>query len=207
MSVEEHVRNELARELHDLVVQELISALVDLENFKRGQHDQPAVVEEVDRVQGSLRRALQELRHLLYDLRDGRAWQASFMGSLEDLARGYDERSGINVNVVVNGDWPSRMRPAPAKHLQRIIHEALNNARLHSGARSVLVSMLAETERLRVTIMDDGRGLDPDFAEASGLGIVGLRERAQLLGGWMTVERAPERGTLVRVDIPRLSLA
>jgi signal transduction histidine kinase len=203
----DHVRRELARELHDQVVQELTATLVDLENFKRQPYDEQAVVDEVDQVQGSLRRALQELRQLLSDLRDEEAWQVSFMSSLQDLARRCDERTGVSISVVADGDWPSRIRSAAAKHLQRIIHEAVNNACLHGGARSIWVSLLAEAEQARVTILDDGQGLDPDLAEGFGMGILGMRERALLLGGSITVERAPERGTLVRVDFPRTMLA
>jgi two-component system sensor histidine kinase DegS len=206
-SVDEHVRTELARELHDQVVQELTATLVDLENFKRRPYDQQAVEDEVVQVQGSLRRALHELRQLLYDLRDEDAWQASFMSSLQDFARRYNERRAVHVNVVADGDWPSSIRSAAAKHLQRIIHEAVNNARLHGGARSVLVSLLAESDLARVTILDDGQGMDPDLGEESGMGILGMRERALLLGGSITVERGPDQGTLVRLDFPRSVLA
>jgi two-component system sensor histidine kinase UhpB len=207
LSADERVRHELARELHDQVVQELTATLVDLEVFKRQRHDQPAVVEEVDLVQDSLRRALLELRQLLCDLRDEEAWQASFMTSLQDFARRYNERRGVKISVMADGDWPSSIRAAAAKQLQRIIHEAVNNARLHGGARSVWVSLLAEAELARVTILDDGRGLDMDCGEGSGMGILGMRERAVLLGGSIAVEPGPEWGTMVRVDFPRTALA
>ena len=207
LSTSNRVRRELARDLHDQVVQELTATLVDLEVFKRQRYDEAAVVEEVDQVQDSLRRALLELRQLLYDLRDEETWQASFMSSLEDFARRYNERRGVQVNVTADGEWPASIRAAAAKQLQRIIHEAVNNARLHGGARSVWVSLLAEAELARVTILDDGRGLDQDCGESSGLGILGMRERAVLLGGSIAVEPGPEWGTLVRLDIPRTALA
>ena len=211
LSTSNRVRRELARDLHDQVVQELTATLVDLEVFKRQRYDEAAVVEEVDQVQDSLRRALLELRQLLYDLRDEETWQASFMSSLEDFARRYNERRGVQVNVTADGEWPASIRAAAAKQLQRIIHEAVNNARLHGGARSVWVSLLAEAELARVTILDDGRGLDQDrdqdCGEGSGFGILGMRERAVLLGGSVAVGPGPEWGTLVRVDIPRTALA
>ena len=207
LTADELVRTELARELHDQVVQELTSTLVDLENFKRQPYDQQAVVDEVDQVQGSLRRALRELRHVLYDLRDEEAWETCLISSLEDFAHRNRERWAVDVVVVTDGDWPSSIRSPAAKHLQRIIHEAVNNARLHGGARSVLVSLLAGADLARVTILDDGQGLDPDLARDSGMGILGMRERALLLGASITVERGPGRGTLVRLDFPRATLA
>jgi signal transduction histidine kinase len=204
---DERLRRELARELHDQVVQELTATLIDLENFKRQPYDERAVADQVDQVQSSLRRTLRELRQLLYDLRDEEAWQPSFLTSLRDFAGRYDERTGVRVSVTVDGDWPPNIRSPAAKQLQRIIHEAVNNARIHGGARSIRVSLLAEADRGRVTIQDDGRGLDPYYAEGAGLGILGMRERALLLGGSITVERAPGQGTLVRVDFPGTALS
>jgi signal transduction histidine kinase len=201
------VRRELARELHDQVVQELTATLIDLENFKRQPFDQKAVATQVDQVQGSLRRTLSELRLMLYDLRDEEEWQPGFMASLRDFAGRYDARTGVRISVVVGADWPSSIRSPAAKQLERIIHEAVNNARLHGAARSIRLSLLADGDQARVTILDDGRGLDPDYVEDSGMGILGMRERALLLGGSITVERAPEQGTLVSIDFPRTALA
>src|SRR5437879_12403351 len=118
LSAGERVRRELARDLHDQVLQELTAALVDLEVVKRQRYDEPAVVEEVDQVQDSLRRALLELRQLLYDLRDEETWQVSFMSSLQDFAQRYNERRGVKVNVMTDGEWPTSIRAAAAKQLQ-----------------------------------------------------------------------------------------
>ena len=113
----------------------------------------------------------------------------------------------MRIYLAVDGDWPSSIRSVAAKQLLRIIREAVNNARLHGGAGSVWVSLLAEDDLARVTILDDGRGLDPYYAEGPGLGILGMRERALLLGGSVTVERAPGKGTMVRLDFPRTALS
>lgn len=202
----DRVRRELARELHDQVVQELTATLIDLENFKKLPFDEGRVAVQVDQVQGSLRRTLRELRGMLYNLRDEEVWQLSFIASLSEAARASAERTGMEINVVVDDDWPARIRSMAAKHLQRIILEAVNNARLHGRATSVWVSLLAESDKARITILDNGRGLDRD-AVGSGLGMLGMRERAALLGGSITVESAPDQGTLVRLDLPSSSLA
>jgi signal transduction histidine kinase len=144
---------------------------------------------------------------MLYRLRDEETWQPTFAASLREFAARYGERTGLWISVVVDGDWPLSIRSAAANQLQRIVHEAINNARLHGGARSVRVSLLADADQGRVTILDDGRGLDPYYAEGAGLGILGMRERALLLGGSITVERAAEQGTLVRVDFPLAALS
>jgi signal transduction histidine kinase len=200
------VRLELARELHDGVVQELTASLMDLEALKRQPLDRERVSVHVDQVQGSLRRTLQELRELLYDLRDEEAWHPNFLSSLRESARSHAGRTGVRISVAVDGDWPACVRSQAAKHLQRIVREAVTNARLHGGALSVWVFLLAEAERARVTILDDGRGLEPEPLDC-GAGILGMRERAALLGGSIAVEHAPPHGTVVTLDFPRASLA
>lgn len=203
----QRVRRELARELHDQVVQELTATLIDLENFKRRPFDERSVTDQVDQVQVSLRRTLQELRQLLYGLRGEERWQPSFVDSLRDFAHRYAERTGVKVAVAVSGDWPASIRSATAQHLSRIIHEAVNNARLHGGATTVRVLLSAAKDQARVVIRDDGRGLDADGIDRPGMGMLGMRERALLLGGSVRVESAPQQGTVVRVELPRAALA
>lgn len=203
----ELVRRELARDLHDQVVQELTSTLIDLENFKRLPFDERAVAVQVDQVQGSLRRTLRELRQMLYDLREEEGWQSGFVASLQDLARRYDERTGLRVSVVVMGDWPARIRSAAAQQLTRIIVEAVNNARLHGGAGAVSVCLHGDQDRAQVTITDDGSGLDPEGLASPGLGMLGMRERALLLGAEFGVDGAPGSGTTISIDFPRAAVA
>jgi signal transduction histidine kinase len=200
---EERVRLELARELHDQVVQELTSTLIDLENFKRQPFDADNVAVQVDQVQGSLRRTLRELRQLLYDLRDEEGWQPTFTTSLRDFGRRYTERTGVRVTVEVNGEWPSSIRLPAAQQLQRIVHEAVNNARLHGGAHTVTVYLGTAEDVATVRIRDDGRGFETDYANPQGMGVLGMRERAALLGGSLRLEAGRPTGTVVCLDIPR----
>jgi signal transduction histidine kinase len=201
------VRRELARELHDLVVQELTATLVGLESFKRRPYDERLVVREVDHVQGSLRQALLELRHLLYDLRGQEGWHPGFIDSLREFVDRYTARTGITINLATGAEWPSRIPSSPAKHLQRIIHEAIYDAHLHRRARTIWVSLRLDGEVLRVTVLDDGGGLVLDEIESPGIGMLGMQERALLLGGSITVARAPEGGTMVRLDVPLAAIA
>lgn len=199
---EERVRQELARELHDQVIQELTSTLIDLENFKRQPFDADNVAVQVDQVQGSLRRTLRELRQMLYDLRDEEGWQPTFATSLRDAVRSSAERTGLCVTVEVNGQWPASIRSSAAQQLQRIVNEAVNNARLHGGASTVSVRLGTDGDLATVRIQDDGQGLDGDYLSIKGMGVLGMRERAALLGASLRLEAARPSGTVVCLDIP-----
>lgn len=199
---EDRVRLELARELHDQVIQELTSTLIDLENFKRQPFDADNVAVQVDQVQGSLRRTLRELRQMLYDLRDEEGWQPTFASSLRDAARGHAERTGLSVTVEVNGQWPASIRSSAAQQVMRIVNEAVNNARLHGGAGAVFVRLGMDGELATVRIQDDGQGLDGDYLGITGMGVLGMRERAALLGGSLRLEPVSPKGTVVCLDIP-----
>lgn len=205
-AADEHLKRELARELHDQVVQELTTMLIDLENFKHGPIDAQRTVRQVDSIQGSLRLTLGRMRNLLYGLRDEQAWELDFVPSLRVYAIGCRARIGLRVQVRVGRDWPARIRRRPAQHLARIVQEAITNSHRHGRATSVRVG-LRVTERgvATLTVRDDGRGL-PSEAAASGLGIVGMRERAVLLGGTLAVQGQPGGGVQVRLAFPARSL-
>jgi signal transduction histidine kinase len=207
-AADDRVKRELARELHDQVVQDLTAMLIDLENFKRGPFDSQSTVMQVDSVQGSLRTMLGRLRGMLYGLRGEDAWEADFSENLRVFAVHYASRTGVRVLIRVARDWPDVIRRPAAQHLYRIVHEAVSNARQHGGARSVRVSLrLTERGFARVTIQDDGRGMpDEDGLSRSGMGMLGMRERALLLGGTLNVESAPGRGTTIKAIFPRAVL-
>src|SRR5215472_9635969 len=138
-SADDRIKRELARELHDQVVQDLTAMLIDLENFKREPFDSQSTALQVDSVQGSLRTMLGRLRGMLYGLRGEDAWECDFPESLRVFAVQYAGRTGVQVPIRVSRDWPDPIRRPAAQHLSRIVQEAVNNARQHGGARVVRV--------------------------------------------------------------------
>jgi signal transduction histidine kinase len=205
---DDRVKRELARELHDQVVQDLTAMLIDLENFKRGPFDSQSTVLQVDSVQGTVRTMLGRLRGMLYGLRGEDAWETDFAENLRFFAVQYTARTGVRVLIRVSRDWPASIRRPVAQHLYRIVQEAVNNARQHGGAASVRVSLrLTERGFARLTVQDDGRGLSDDEGLArSGMGMLGMRERALLLGGTLTIESTSGRGTTIRAIFPEAVL-
>src|SRR5215472_1670266 len=116
-SADDRIKRELARELHDQVVQDLTAMLIDLENFKRGPFDSHSTVVQVDSVQGSLRTMLGRLRGMLYGLRGEDTWEADFAETLRVFAVQYTKKTGVRVLIRVSREWPDPIRKPTAQQL------------------------------------------------------------------------------------------
>ena len=198
----------LARELHDSVAQTLSAMLLELENFRVEQHGRMGVLRQVDVLEQSTRKALQDLRALLVELR---AEQSSEEDLVRLLRHGMLDRQGrvrgIEFGLQVAPDWPDRLPADTAMELYRIVAEAIDNAIHHSAGTKVEVTLgLGLGGQLAVlTVNDDGRGLPKRRSPRSrkGLGIIGMRERAALLSGEVRLEAGADgRGTSVQVTVP-----
>ena len=205
---EREVKQYVARELHDRVAQTLTGMLIELESFKVQQFGRESVLREATELQDSTRQVLQSIREMLYDLRGEPASEESFVSVLQGLLGRFEERTRIAVELIVSPSWPNKLRSAAALNLYRIVEEALTNIRLHSGARTVRVALewLGGAE-LAVVVRDDGAGLESsETLRAGGMGMLGMRERAVLLGGRLTVESRPGEGTTVQAIVPKAGL-
>ena len=199
------VREHLARELHDRVSQTLATMLVDLERFKADQTGRASVLRQFDQLQEWTRDALANVRDLVYDLRGEAVSGSDFPNLLRGgLLEPFAQRTGIEARMVVSEDWPAELPAATAVDLYRIVQEALQNAYRHSGARKIEINLgLSPSRRLiEVTVTDDGCGF-PAFGELRpGHGLVGMRERAVLMGGALEAAAIASGGTAIRVAIP-----
>src|ERR1700694_4772633 len=189
---EREVKQYVARELHDRVAQTLTGMLIELETFKVQQFGRESVLREASELQDSTRQVLQSIREMLYDRRGESSSEESFVSVLQGMLGRFEERTRIAVELIVSPSWPSKLRSAAALNLYRIVEEALTNIRLHSGARSVRVALDWLGTELAVVVRDDGAGLDSsETLRAGGMGVLGMRERAVLLGGRLTVGSGP----------------
>ncbi|TMC10643.1 MAG: sensor histidine kinase [Chloroflexi bacterium] len=200
---ESKVKRELARELHDSVAQILTLMVVDMENFKLDQAGQHQVVEKVDSLQESTRAVLHNLRQVLYDLREEPSTESGFVLQVRALLLRFEGATGIRSMLKVSSEWPSPLSAAMAHNLYRIVEEALNNVRMHSGAGRVDVLLAANGDGVQLTVQDDGRGLSPgEGGRRLGMGMMGMRERAVLLGGELDVTSTGSGGTTVKAVVP-----
>lgn len=201
---ESEVKQRLARELHDSVAQILTLMVVDMEHFKLDQAGQHQVVERVDSLQESTREVLHNLRQVLYDLREEPSTESTFVQQVRALLSGFERSTGIRSKLRVSSRWPSRLSAATAHNLYRIVEEALNNVRLHSGAARVDVHLAVQGDGVELIVRDDGRGLPwSDGSRRPGMGVMGMRERAALLGGQLDVTSNGKGGTTVKAVVPK----
>src|SRR6266851_1316887 len=199
-------RARLSRELHDGFAQLVAYMLVRLDTVtglvatNRG----PAAMAELERMRAVTDDLYLDVRESISELRT-RVSERGLPATVREYVDEYEDRHGIAVNL--QGEDTARGLPAlSAFQLLRIIQEALANIRKHASARHAWVTFTkAEGNRLQLTIRDDGKGFDPDAVPEparKSFGLASMRERVESLGGQLTLDSQPGRGTLVMVAIP-----
>jgi PAS domain S-box-containing protein len=199
-------RERLARDLHDLVLQDLAYALQVAQAYRltRKEHEGEGAL-NLKAIIGSLRRASQGLREALYELRAGEAVGRALPRAVEDLVTLERRRSkAMEVELTVQEGVPTKLPEEVCKGVLLVVREALTNARRHSSARRVRVVLGATEEEIVVEVSDDGVGFDPRQSTQS-VGLGAMRERTALLSGRLEVFSEPAEGTTLRLRVPRPS--
>ncbi len=196
-------RNRLAREIHDTLAQGLTATALQIESADALLDADPAA----DRARAALERALyltrsnlEEARRSVLDLRAAPLEGRPLSEALADLANRWETETGIATRYkAVNGGRP--LPPNVEVGLYRVGQEALNNVARHAGATRADVRLVLTPEEARLAIEDDGHGFDPSAVPTGRHGIVGMRERAQVLGGDLSVSGGTE-GTRIEATVP-----
>ena len=199
LHAQEEERARVARDLHDEVNQSLTGLLLRLEAAREAAP--PELEREIAETKALANQAMNELLSLARQLRptalDDLGLAAAIGGQVEQLSRGE-----IDARLKVEGDF-SDLGDDQQLVVYRVAQEALNNAARHSGARRVEVRLRREESGgVALEVSDDGRGFAFDESER-GLGIGGMRERALLVGGELTIESRPDAGTTVRLTLAK----
>jgi signal transduction histidine kinase len=196
-------RQRLARELHDAVTQTLFSASLLAEVVPRlWQRDPDEGARRLGELRALTRGALAEMRALLLELRPGALAEIPLDQLLRQLAEAASSRAGLVVHVHGEG-LGGRLLPQDVQvGLYRIAQEALNNVAKHAHAEHVEVTLTADAGGVALSVLDDGRGLDPSTIPAGHFGVQIMRERAQAIGAHLELSSRPLGGTRVSVSWP-----
>ncbi|MES1205559.1 MAG: PAS domain S-box protein [Pseudomonadota bacterium] len=202
LAAQEEERRRIARELHDETAQTLTSLLVGLRTVEEAQdlgHAQGAA----STLRVLVSAALDGIQRIAWGLRPSVLDDLGLEEALERLAADVARANTFAVDLHATGARMPRLPEAIEIALYRVTQEALTNAAKHATPKAVSVLIHRNPNVVRLVVEDDGRGFDVAAAQSdTQLGLVGMRERAHLVGGAMTVESSPGRGTTICVTVP-----
>lgn len=200
----EDERKHLARELHDQIIQDLLTCNYQLEELAESY---PLMYKEVDSIRANMRGMVEELRRICGWLRPPTIDSFGLGATLQSYTSSWSERTGIMVDLVVDSKI-GRLTEEIELSLFRIIQEALINTVKHANASTVSVHLTSMNPRmLQLVIADNGVGLAEEFdlgmlSTTGHFGILGITERVALLGGRITFRNLPTGGLQIQVEIP-----
>lgn len=197
-------RQRIARDLHDTLEQELVGVTMLLDNTAMKLNGgNPQASEPLTLARRLLRRAREESRSTIRELRSVTLEQRGLAAAMDELLRPLATMSGAAFECKVSGT-PVRLSGTVETHLLRIAQEAVANAAHHSGATTISLHLAYEGSIVSVEVRDNGRGFDPGsmLAQAGHFGLSGMRERADKIAGQLLIESNPGQGTRIRVQVP-----
>ncbi len=213
IDVQEEAQKKLARDLHDGPTQ-AVAALAMRANFVRRllERDVKAAGEELFKMEDLARKTTKEIRHMLFTLRPLILESQGLTAALRQLAEKMRETHSQNVIVEAEAGVDDRLEMNHQGVLFYIVEEAVNNARKHAQAEHIWVRLLTQSDVLAVEIQDDGVGfnvgaVDSNYNRRGSLGMVNMRERAEMINGVIKIDSAENRGTRVFVYVPLTDVA
>lgn len=204
--VREGERKRIALELHDQVIQALVGLKYQLAGLQNHSLADSQAISRVGDVQDGISNLIQTTRVLCHDLRPP-ALDLGLVPGLRSLISNFEQRSGLSVTLNVDGDRSVPIDEDVALCLYRCTSEALQNVHKHARASRVHVQLTIEPNQLRMTVEDNGRGFAVpqrlgSLMEANHFGLVGMRERIELIDGTFRVASQPASGTCVEACVP-----
>ena len=198
LAAQEGERLRVAQELHDEIGQTLTAVTIRAERAADG--DPALAAQALRQVADAVRESLDEVRRIARELRPEALDDLGLVNALIALCTRVGAQGGPRVRRELQGELPP-LPPDVELVVYRIAQEGLTNALRHSGADSVTVSLKADAETVTLSVTDDGEGMPPELPPGTA-GIAGMRERALLVGGRLSIESRPGQGTEVRLTIP-----
>jgi signal transduction histidine kinase len=207
VALEEDVRKDIARDLHDGPTQLVAAIRMNLDFMRMLLQREPEKVNnEVSRMSSLADRAIRQLRTMLFNLRPVILETKGLLPALEAYSGRMSETEEFTVHLVVQGEVPPLSRQADSA-IFAVVQEAVNNAKKHAQATNIWIAIRRTHHALEVSVRDDGVGFDTsatlsDYESRGSLGMINMRERAEMLQGTFSLRSAVGKGTLARLQLP-----
>ncbi len=205
IKAQEEERRRVARDIHDGPAQSMASVILRAEICERLLEKNPAQVPvELRALKEAVKASLQDVRKIIFDLRPMTLDDLGIVPTLKRYFTEYQERTRLPVELVTIGQ-ERRISSSLEVAIFRVVQEAINNSYKHAQARKVVVRLEIRPNKVNCTIVDDGVGFDVKEKMGpnnKGFGLIGMRERVELLEGTFNISSAPGQGTKVKLQIP-----
>lgn len=203
MKVQEEERFQLSRELHDESGQLLAALTVQLGLLERDSHDPAALHERTGELKRTANMIQENLHHLAVNLRPASLDHLGLVTTLQQSIQEFSRQYNIPVDFEAVGMQEKRLPIDMETAFFRIVQEALTNVVLHAQASRVDVLLSLVDSHVSAIVEDDGKGFIPSSTVTEEqLGLFGMRERIEMLGGTLTIESSPGKGTTVKAEVP-----
>jgi len=206
LSAQEAERKRISRELHDLVAQTLTAINVHLANLKKeAAQNARGLKQNITRTQKLVERSVDKVHRFARELRPAVLDDLGLIPALRSLAESFAEDTGIRVNMTASAKVEELTNDRRTV-LYRVAQEALTNVARHAQARNVTVDIRELPNAIRMRIDDNGRAFDVErllhSRKSKRMGLLGMRERVEMVGGTFTIDSAPGKGTTLVARVP-----
>ena len=202
---QEDERKRIARELHDDSIQSLIILSRSVDELISSQSKRSKMIRPLEDIRAEVDKIISQVRRFTQDLRPPTLDYLGLMPAVRELITQFEHQSNIKTELKIGGE-EKHFAPEAEMLVYRIIQEALNNVWRHSAAMNVSISIDFGKDSVTIEVKDDGKGFvigeDLRFVEAGKIGLAGMQERAELLGGNLSIQSNVGRGTLVLLLVP-----
>jgi PAS domain S-box-containing protein len=199
---QEEERRRIARDLHDHLGQQLTSLRLKVEAVRNATADLPGVQSTLAQADAMLVQIDRDIDFLSWELRPAALDDVGLKAVLENYVREWSRHADVPARFHAEGVADERMAPEIEATLYRIAQEALNNVAKHAHARSVGVVLEQRAQTMSLVVEDDGVGFEPPLGSSKMIGLLGMRERATVVGGTLEIEPTAGGGTTVLARVP-----
>jgi len=196
----EQERTRIGRDLHDDVVQRLALLAIELEGV---QHDSaPELSRRIDDLRKQATQITNDVQLLSHELHSSKLEYLGIVGAIKSFCKEYGERQELEIDFKSH-DLPAALPTDLSLSLFRVLQEALRNATKHSMVKNFEVRLWGSSDEIHLTVKDSGAGFDREAAmKSTGLGLTSMQERLRLVGGALSIESQPRRGTTIYARVP-----